>query len=25
VVAALGIADGFYSLRPRTVEDGGHS
>ena len=24
VVAALGIADGFYSLRPRIVEDGGH-
>jgi hypothetical protein len=25
VVAALGIADGFYSLRPRTVEDGGQT
>lgn len=25
LVAALGIADGFYSLRPRTVEDGGQT
>jgi hypothetical protein len=25
VVAALGMADGFYSLRPRIVEDGGEA